>query len=128
MLLYARLSTDPVVPQYRCVTRTDRSCLEYFHNIELIDKQGDRIQENNWLRDNLPRLLEQSPQQKIYSRVMTFGYNADVWMTKSVADLEVPVNNLIWYLETERHQVREIWYEASIMLISCRIPKDHFSL
>lgn len=99
-----------------------------FTTSELIDKQGDRIQENNWLRDNLPHLLEQSPQQKIYSRVMTFGYNADVWMTKSVADLEVPVNNLIWYLETERHQVREMWCEASIMLISCRIPKDHFSL
>lgn len=50
-------------------------------------------------------LLEQHHQQKIYPRVMSFGYNADVWMTKSVADLEDPVRNLLHYLELERKQV-----------------------
>ena len=37
---------------------------------------------------------------------MSFGYNADVWMTKSVADLEDPVRNLLHYLDVERQQVR----------------------
>ena len=36
---------------------------------------------------------------------MSFGYNADVWMTKSVADLDDPVKNLLHYLELERSQV-----------------------
>lgn len=33
---------------------------------------------------------------------MVFGYNADVWMTNSVADINVPINNLLTYLESER--------------------------
>ena len=38
---------------------------------------------------------------------MTYGYNADVWMTKSVQEIDVPVNNLLSYLATERSQVRQ---------------------
>lgn len=75
---------------------------------EVVDKRADRTRENNWLRDNLPGLLEQQDQQKIYSRVMSFGYNADVWMTKSTGDLEDPVKNLLHYLELERKQVYQI--------------------
>ncbi len=73
-----------------------------FTTSEVVDKRADRIREHNWLRDSLPGLLEQ---QKIYSRVMSFGYNADVWMTKSVADLDDPVRDLLHYLEVERKQV-----------------------
>lgn len=73
---------------------------------EVVDKCADRTRENNWLRDSLPELLEQQPQQqKIYSRVMSFGYNADVWMTKSAADLDDPAKTLLHYLELERIQV-----------------------
>lgn len=53
----------------------------------------------------MPRLLEQNQQQQIYPRVMTYGYNADVWMTKSAAEIDVPVDNLLSYLATEREQV-----------------------
>lgn len=73
-----------------------------FATSEVVDRRADRIKEFNWLRDSLPLLLEDHPHQRIYSRVMSFGYNADVWMTKSVADLSVPVKNLLHYLELER--------------------------
>lgn len=70
-------------------------------------REGSFIdRENNWLQTNLPRLLRQHQEQGIYSRVMTFGYDADVWMTKSAADLEVPVNNLVWSLSRYRKEVR----------------------
>ena len=62
--------------------------------------------ENNWLQENLPRLLSQHKEQRIHSRVMTFGYDADVWMTKSAADLGVPVNSLLWSLSNHRQDVR----------------------
>lgn len=76
-----------------------------FTTSEVVDRRAHRTREYNWLRDSLPQLLEHRPQQNIYSRVMSFGYNADVWMTKSVADLSVPVKNLLHYLELERQQV-----------------------
>lgn len=68
----------------------------------LVDKQAGLTMENNWLRESLPGLLQQHHQQKIYARVMTYGYNADVWMTKSVADLDVPVRGLLHALKVER--------------------------
>ena len=43
--------------------------------------------------------------QKIYPRVMSFGYKADVWMTKSVADISVPVKSILHNLDVERKQV-----------------------
>ena len=36
---------------------------------------------------------------------MSFGYNADVWMTKSIADISVPVKSILDCLEVERKQV-----------------------
>lgn len=78
-----------------------------FTTSEVVQKQADRIKENNWLRDSLPALLEQHHQLKIYSRVMSFGYNADVWMTKSAADLDIPVTNLLHYLDIERGRVSQ---------------------
>lgn len=71
----------------------------------MVDADAGRTKETNWLRDILPRLLEQNQQQAIYPRVMTYGYDADVWMTRTVADLDVPVANLLTYLETERINV-----------------------
>ena len=37
---------------------------------------------------------------------MTFGYDADVWMSKSAADLDEPVRILLWDLRHERQNVR----------------------
>lgn len=71
-----------------------------------VNQDAGRTKEINWLRDILPRLLENNTQQKIYPRVMTYGYNADVWMTKSVQEIDVPVDNLLSYLATERNEVR----------------------
>lgn len=73
-----------------------------------MDQEAGRTKETNWLRDILPRLLEQNRQQHIYPRVMTYGYDADVWMTRNVADIDVPVGNLLSYLDTERSEVKGI--------------------
>lgn len=54
----------------------------------------------------MPHLLERNRQQPIFPRVMTYGYDADVWMTKSTTEIDTPVNNLLSYLETERSEVR----------------------
>ena len=99
-----------------------------FTTSEVVEKQASRIRENNWLRDSLPGLLEQHHQQKIYSRVMSFGYNADVWMTKSVADLDVPVRDLLHSLEVERREVYLTCTYVFVMLSIVRILRDHYSL
>lgn len=82
-----------------------------------VDHQAKRTKDVNWLRDILPQLLETNTQQKIYPRVMTYGYNADVWMTKSVQEIDVPVNNLLSCLSTERDQVSQA-------MTSCIIPAN----
>lgn len=73
-----------------------------FTTSEVADKRAGRTKEYNWLRDCLPGLLEE---QGIYSRVMSYGYNADFWMTTSVANLDSLVGNLLNYLQLERGQV-----------------------
>ena len=94
---------------------------------EVVNKQANRTRENNWLRDNLPQLLKHHPQHNLHARVMTFGYNADVWMTKSVADLDVPVNNLILYLNVERAKVRQSEAQDSPKAYLVRLPTVHSS-
>ncbi|KAL9609317.1 MAG: hypothetical protein Q9167_005904 [Letrouitia subvulpina] len=47
---------------------------------EAFNKEADRVRENNWLQENLPRLLQQHQEQNIYARVMSFGYDADIWV------------------------------------------------
>lgn len=90
----------------------------------MVDPDAGRTKETNWLRDILPRLLEQDRQQAIYPRVMTYGYNADVWMTKTVADLDAPVANLLNYLAMERHDVSSlrITTESSLLLTPSKDP------
>ena len=78
-----------------------------FTTSEIFDKRAGRTREFNWLRDSLPGLLEGYQPHNIYPRVMTFGYNAEVWMTNSVADLDAPVMNLLHYLELERKNVSQ---------------------
>lgn len=98
-----------------------------FTTSEVVDKHANRTKENNWLQDSLPELLKQNHPQRIYSRVMSFGYNADVWMTKSVADLDDPVKNLLHYLELERRQVNRTVTWISIMLNVVRILRGRYS-
>ena len=83
-----------------------------FTTSNIINQNAGRLKETNWLRDLLPRLLEQNQQQKIYPRVMTYGYNADVWMTKSATEIDEPADNLISYLNTERETVCYLSYYA----------------
>lgn len=78
-----------------------------------MNQTAGRTKEINWLRDIMPRLLEQNQQQQIYPRVMTYGYNADVWMTKSTAEIDVPVDNLLSYLATERETVCCPWNKSN---------------
>ena len=59
---------------------------------------------------------------------MSFGYNADVWMTKSVADLSVPVKDLLHFLEVERRKVYLTYTYIFVVLMIVRIPRDHCSL
>lgn len=80
-----------------------------------MDEEAGRTKEINWLRDILPRLLEQNRQQHIYPRVMTYGYNADVWITNSVADIAVPVDNLLSSLDTERNEVKGVRIQVQIL-------------
>lgn len=96
----------------------------------MVDAGAGRTKETNWLRDILPRLLEQNQQQAIYPRVMTYGYDADVWMTRTVADLDVPVSNLLTYLEAERIEVcgpQFTIYKAVFYLHHKRIRNAPFS-
>ena len=86
-----------------------------------VNQDAKRTKDVNWLRDILPRLLQNNTQQKIYPRVMTYGYNADVWMTKSVSEIDVPVDNLLSYLATERSQVRET---TSTYIVPANLRKD----
>ncbi|KAM0806121.1 hypothetical protein BDR22DRAFT_796796, partial [Usnea florida] len=72
-----------------------------FSTSETIDTTAHRTRDFNWLRDRLPMLLEH---QKIHARVMSFGYNADVWMTKSIADISIPVSRMLHHLDVERQQ------------------------
>ena len=84
-----------------------------------VNQDAGRTKETNWLRDIMPRLLEENRQQSIYPRVMTFGYDADVWMTKSVAEIDGPVNTLLSYLDTERRDVgtQKYNFQDSIMIL-----------
>ena len=74
-----------------------------FTKSETLNSDTNNIQDINWLRDLLPDLLENNA--PIRYRIMTFGYDADVWMSKSVADIHTYVGNLLKYLEVERKEV-----------------------
>lgn len=84
----------------------------------MVDADAGRKRETNWLRDILPRLLEQNQQQAIYPRVMTYGYDADVWMTRTVSELDVPVHNLLSYLYGERDDVCNTQITQSSFLLT----------
>jgi len=58
--------------------------------------------ETNWLRDYLPRVLED---KGIFPRIMVFGYNVNVLVNKAVVDVTVPSANLVVELQSERGNV-----------------------
>ena len=72
-----------------------------------------QYKEVNWLRDILPNLLSgyarPDGQQGIYARIMTFGYNSNIWVNASpIANFDDAVNNLIAGLNRERRVVRKV--------------------
>lgn len=75
-----------------------------FTKTEALDKDGSYTQEINWLRDLLPDLLRIYNEAVNY-RIMTYGFDASVWMSKSVADIELFVRGLLNYLDVERKDV-----------------------
>ena len=75
-----------------------------FTKAEVLDSDGSYTQEINWLRDLLPDLLNNYDSSITY-RIMTFGFDASVWMSKSVADIDTYVGNLLNYLDVERQDV-----------------------
>ena len=81
-----------------------------FTTSEPFNLDTGNTQDINWLRDFLPDLL--GGNSSIHYRIMTFGYNADVWMSKSVADIHTYVKNFLKYLDVERVDV-SLSYEGA---------------
>ncbi|KAH0545385.1 hypothetical protein FGG08_000526 [Glutinoglossum americanum] len=61
------------------------------------DRKG--TMETMWLRDIFPEILEE---QGIYPRIMTFGFNANVWVDNSTQTTEEAAENLVGSLNAER--------------------------
>jgi hypothetical protein len=55
--------------------------------------------EVNWLKDILPQALRQ---QGIAARIMAFGYDSDRWLRGPPRDMDMPSNDLLSNLESER--------------------------
>ena len=68
------------------------------------------IKETCWLRDELPNFLE-AQDKGIHPRVMTYGYNANVWVNHTIDGLDTPVSDLIHSLKVER-EVRDQFRSA----------------
>lgn len=76
-----------------------------FSTHEDLDRTSGSTHEINWLRDLLPYLLA-SAYPDLYFRIMVFGFDARIWMSKSISDISTYGGNLIQYLEIERKDVR----------------------
>ena len=63
------------------------------------------IKETCWLRDELPRFLEEQAGKSLRPRVMSYGYNANIWVNAPIDGLDTPVANLVRWLDLERKQV-----------------------
>jgi hypothetical protein len=55
--------------------------------------------EVNWLKDILPQALRQ---QGIAARIMAFGYDSERWLCGPPRDMDMPSNDLLSNLESER--------------------------
>ena len=51
--------------------------------------------ETCWLQRELPQFFEQQQDKNVHPRVMTFGYNANLWINATVDGLQAPINALI---------------------------------
>ncbi|MCJ1435212.1 hypothetical protein MMC27_004584 [Xylographa pallens] len=59
--------------------------------------------EENWLRDSLPKLLEENSKRKVYARIMTYGYRPDLWITQSLKSIKEIEEDLLSSLQAQRH-------------------------
>ncbi|MCJ1397752.1 hypothetical protein MMC11_000948 [Xylographa trunciseda] len=60
-------------------------------------------EEENWLRDLLPKLLEENSKRKVYARIMTFGYRPDLWITQPLEKIQRTEEALLSCLQAQRH-------------------------
>ncbi|MCJ1282930.1 hypothetical protein MMC26_002256 [Xylographa opegraphella] len=63
---------------------------------------GHRHDEENWLRDLLPQILENNSQRKVYARIMTFGYRPDLWITQPLEKIKRTEEDLHSCLQAQR--------------------------
>lgn len=63
------------------------------------------IKETCWLRDELPRFFQGQPGKTLRPRVMSYGYNANIWVKSTIDGLDAPVLDLVRCFDLERKQV-----------------------
>jgi hypothetical protein len=66
---------------------------------------SERNIERHWIRDVLPGRLQV---RGIFPRIMTYGYNANIWRDQVVGRVTEPAGKLVRLLDAEREQVRDI--------------------
>jgi hypothetical protein len=60
----------------------------------------------HWIRDHLPERLSR---RNVYPRIMTYGYDANIWRDASIGGVERPVDSLISLLDVYRREVSIIY-------------------
>ncbi|KAL2068811.1 hypothetical protein VTL71DRAFT_15149 [Oculimacula yallundae] len=65
------------------------------------EKSANFSTERSWLRDELPGQLQH---REVFARVMTYGYNANMWRDSAVGDITEPLATLVQLLGSEREQ------------------------
>lgn len=69
------------------------------------DRSHEGFKVSCWLRDELPMFLEDQDDKNLHPRVMTFGYNANIWTNATIDGIDAPVSDLVHSLKLERQQV-----------------------
>jgi len=63
------------------------------------DPTDPNSREVNWLKDILPQALHE---KGIAARIMAFGYDSERWLRGPPRDMDMPSNDLLSNLESER--------------------------
>ena len=78
-------------------------------------QNDEGCEEENWLLDHLPRVLENGSQEAVHARVMTFGYRTDVWITQPMEKLKEIEESFLQHLQEKRRSV----YSLNHLLPTC---------
>lgn len=69
---------------------------------------GHGASEEIWLINQLPRLLEENSEHRVYARIMTFGYKQDMWIAQPLEKIKKNAEEvLLKCLEAQRSSVRK---------------------